>query len=89
MNQMPDADGSVAFATACRQLERIARINHEGLQVCLELHLEEPDLNTSRMLAESAGYALSQVAYLLRPLLLLAIDTECANAATERQAVGE
>ena len=83
MTPMPDADGSVAFATACRQLERIARINREGLQVCLELQLEEPDLNTSRMLAESTGYALSQVAYLLRPLQLLAIDTECANAAAK------
>ena len=83
MNQMPDADGSVAFATACRQLERIARINREGLQVCLELHLEEPDANTSRMLAESTGYALAQVAYLLRPLQLLALDLEMAAAKVE------
>ena len=83
MNQMPDADGSVAFATACRQLARIARINNEGLQVCLELHLEEPDLNTSRMLAESTGYALAQVAYLLRPLQMLALDLEMAAAKVE------
>ena len=88
MNQMPDADGSVAFATACRQLERIARINHEGLQVCLELHLEEPDINTERMLAESAGYALAQVAYLLRPMQLLALDAECANAAAAAKVEG-
>ena len=88
MNQMPDADGSVAFATACRQLARIARINNEGLQVCLELHLEEPDANTSRMLAESTGYALAQVAYLIRPMQLLALDAECANAAAAAKVEG-
>ena len=81
MTPMPQGDE--AFATACRQLARIARVNNEGLQVCLELHLEEPDLNTSRMLAESAGYALAQVAYLLSPLQMLALDLEMAAAKVE------
>ena len=75
--------GDEAFAAACRQLERIARIHFDGVAVCLELHAEEPDASTERMAAESLGYALSQPAYLLRPLICLATSLELDNAAAK------
>jgi len=75
--------GDDAFATACRQLERCARINAEGVKICLELHAEEPDSGTERMAAESLAYALGQLRLLIAPMQLLALDAEMAAAKVE------
>lgn len=76
-------DGSFAYATSYRQLERCASINADGVAVCLGPQLEEPDRNSERILCESLGYALAQVSYVLRPLQLHTIDLELAYAAAK------
>jgi len=74
------AAGADAFQSACKELERVARINRESVDVCLELHADEPTEETSQMCVDSVGMVLRQLAYLLMPLQLLALDLETAAA---------
>ena len=55
-------------------------INRESVEVCLELHADEPTEETSQMCVDSVGMGLRQLAYLLMPLQLLALDLETAAA---------
>lgn len=80
LNQMHD-DGSARFARACTELERISRINHTGVEVCIEHFNAYPDdAQATEMLAQSLAFAMRQPFHLSRELLLLCLDTEEAAA---------
>ena len=79
MNDMHDA-GAAAFEAACRDLARIARLNAEAVLCCIELHADQPDEESGRMCIDSVGMGLKQLAHLLMPLQILALDLETAAA---------
>ena len=88
MNQMPDADGSVAIARACRQLHNIADINRSGVGACLDAFNDCPDAESVKLLSQSLAYAIAQERLLIAPMQLLALDAECANTAAMAKVEG-
>ena len=86
MTQMPQGDE--AFARACRQLHNIADINRSGVGACLDAFNDCPDAESVKLLSQSLAFAISQVQLLIRPMQLLALDAECANAAAAAKVEG-
>jgi len=86
MRHNPSDFGAAAFANACKQLGSIAQINAAAVDACLGWYVEQPDAEAAAMVANSIVFALAQITHLQSPLLLLALDLECANAAVIRAA---
>lgn len=56
------------YEAAFKAQAKVAKINAEGTQCCLETFNEDPCSETAETLSESLGYSLAQPAYLLRGL---------------------
>lgn len=64
------------LAGACRDLESIAVVNRDSVDICLEFHSEMPDVASAVMCSEATAHAVAQLFLLLGPLQLEALEME-------------